>query len=546
MLRAFVCLSLLALGAVSPAPAQDDPHAHHGSVGWVPREILEKPVTLRDGIGRVHEAVSTSSKEAQAFYDQGLAYLHSYVWIEAARSFHQALRLDPKLAMAYVGLSRAFSGLEDPAAAKAALEKAQTLAAGATEWERHRIAVRAKQLEALADLGNTAKHLEYKKVLDDALAEHMDDSELWLLRGNAEEPNAAGRGQRGGAASVAFYEAAMARSPDNFAAHHYMIHSYETIGRIPEALRHGEAYSRLASAVPHAHHMYAHDLRRVGRIEDAISSFRKANELENAYFKTENIPAHMDWHHQHNLDLLATSYQHLGQMKTAERLMREAWALPPTTEYGAFNKKELPGFLLARGRAQEALEAANTLKQSQWPLGRLAGHVYAGHALLALNRMEEGRQELAAAEKALADDKRDAVSWNRRSAEPYLEGLRGEILLRSGQKAEGSALLKEVERKIRAVPGPDAWIQALFRLGAIAQLAREAGDWELAESTARQMLEHDAAYAGTHYALALVAEHKQDWSAARREFAQAEKLWAKADPDLEELSRIRQKLALLQ
>ena len=30
---------------------------------------------------------SKSSKEAQAFYDQGLAYLHSYIWIEAARSF---------------------------------------------------------------------------------------------------------------------------------------------------------------------------------------------------------------------------------------------------------------------------------------------------------------------------------------------------------------------------------------------------------------------------------------------------------------------------
>jgi len=75
--------------------------------------LLDRPVPLRQGIGKVHEAVTTSSPEAQGFYDQGLAYLHSFVWIEAARSFHQALRLDPSLAMAFLGLSDAYIGLQD-------------------------------------------------------------------------------------------------------------------------------------------------------------------------------------------------------------------------------------------------------------------------------------------------------------------------------------------------------------------------------------------------------------------------------------------------
>src|SRR6266550_5931844 len=99
--------ALLVCGAFTVAFAQEDPHAMHMNVGWVPREILERPVTLREGIGTIHEAVTTSSKEAQAFYDQGLAYLHSYVWIEAARSFNEALRLDPKLAIAHAALSLA-------------------------------------------------------------------------------------------------------------------------------------------------------------------------------------------------------------------------------------------------------------------------------------------------------------------------------------------------------------------------------------------------------------------------------------------------------
>lgn len=106
----FICLWLFL--SLPQACAQHEGHAGQEVIGYVPREILEQPVKLRPGIGRVHEPVTTSSPEAQGFYDQGLAYLYSFVWIEAARSFHQALRLDPKLAMAYLGLSYSYSGLE--------------------------------------------------------------------------------------------------------------------------------------------------------------------------------------------------------------------------------------------------------------------------------------------------------------------------------------------------------------------------------------------------------------------------------------------------
>jgi len=92
-------------GAIG-ASAQEEEHASHEAAS-VPREILDRPVTLRTGIGTVHEKVSTNSPEAQAFYDQGLAYLHSFVWIEAIRSFHQALRNDANLGMAYLGLADA-------------------------------------------------------------------------------------------------------------------------------------------------------------------------------------------------------------------------------------------------------------------------------------------------------------------------------------------------------------------------------------------------------------------------------------------------------
>lgn len=303
---AWSALALALLGA-RLSLAQHEGHSMDADIGWVPREVLERPLPLRQGVGNAHEAVSTRSAEAQAYYDQGLNYLHDYVWIEAARSFREALRRDPRLAMAWLGLSRVYSGLDDPAAARQALTEAQALVSNASEKERRRIALRAVQNEALADLADGALQARYKKAIDDALARDIDDPELWLLRGNAEEATAAGRGQRGGAASTAFYLEALRLAPDSSAAHHYLTHSYENIGQIDLALVHGEAYARLAPAIPHAHHMWGHDLRRAGRMDEAIAAFLRTDELERAYYAAESLPAQLDWHHVHNLDLLAGS-----------------------------------------------------------------------------------------------------------------------------------------------------------------------------------------------------------------------------------------------
>src|SRR4051794_21969966 len=131
---------------VLAAALAQDVHAHPAPVSAVALEIAQRAVAIRSGIGTAHDAVSTSSKEAQAFYDQGLAYLHSYVWIEAARSFNQALRIDPKLAMAHAGLTIAYTELNAAAAARAALDRAEAL--GSTDHDKAHIAARALQMAA--------------------------------------------------------------------------------------------------------------------------------------------------------------------------------------------------------------------------------------------------------------------------------------------------------------------------------------------------------------------------------------------------------------
>ena len=94
-----------------PGVARAQENTREQAVLAIPRtsslEVMESSITLTPEAGRLHQEVSTRSAEAQAFYDQGIAYLHSYVWVDAARSFHEALRRDPELAMTHLGLSKA-------------------------------------------------------------------------------------------------------------------------------------------------------------------------------------------------------------------------------------------------------------------------------------------------------------------------------------------------------------------------------------------------------------------------------------------------------
>ena len=511
----------------APVAAQHEDHQLKEAIGWVPKELLDRPLPLREGIGKLHEEVTTSSPQAQAYYDQGLAYLHSYVWIEAARSFHQALRQDPSMAMAYVGLSDAYLGLLDVPSAVEMVEKAKSLSARGSDLERTRITLRALQMNYLQDSGDIKKYFAYREALNDAVTGNPNDAWLWILRGFADEGTPTAHGQGGGVDTIAFYQTALRLTPDNFAAHHYLAHTLENHGPPEEALKETEIYVRAAPAIPHAHHMHGHDLRRTGQTEQAIEEFLKAEELEDNYYQSEKIPPQLDWHHAHNLQLLAMSYQSLGQLKAAEAAFRKAFALPVYTDFADYNRKAWPEFLLDHNRASEALESARELINSEWPMARFAGHTLAGRAQLATGHVDEAKNELTLAERetehiqaAVLKSLNDSVL------------LRAEIMLHERSLEEGNRLMEATMKEIAAVTGPDAWSEALFQIEYIARVAREAGDWTLAEAAARQMIRHDPSYAGGYLALALADKHKGNAPGAAQEFATAQRLWSKADNPL--------------
>ncbi len=97
-------------------------------------------------------------------------------------------------------------------------------------------------------------------------------------------------------------------------------------------------------------------------------------------------------------------------------------------------------------------------------MGRLAGHALAGRAFLAMNRIDDAKNELELAEREM-----EHVPTGSLGALPNAGILRAEILLHDQKFPQADAALKQIEASIRAMPGPDSWSEALFQLQSIAR-----------------------------------------------------------------------------
>jgi tetratricopeptide (TPR) repeat protein len=331
---------------------------------------------------------------------------------------------------------------------------------------------------------------------------------------------------------VPYYQKALALG--GASAHHYLTHAYENSGQYAKAVVDAAAYAASAPTIPHALHMHGHVLRRTGEIAKAIAAFEEADRVEQTYFKTEHIAPELEWHHEHNLDLLGSSYRYVGQTRKAERELKAAFELPSSLAVQMYDKRSWPEFLIAQGRIDEALAAAQILIAHPVSLVKATGYIEAGHAHLAAGRFAQAAEQTNLALRVL----RSAANGQALVA-PALQQVQGEFFLRTGEREKGRAMLRDLARTVRALPGPDNWVQALFTLESVFRAARAAGDWEFAGWAAQQMVDHDPQYGGSHYALGLVARHAGDRAAAQRELTAAARLWSRADEGLAEMADIR-------
>jgi len=465
-------------------------------------EVMKRPVALTDGAGRMHQKVSTDSAEGQAYYDQGIAYLHSYVWVEAARSFHEALSRDPQLAMAHLGLAKAYTGATAYTDAFFHLKKAAEIAAqgNVTEKEARWIALGQQQLDGIfaAPQERSKRLQEYRQAIDELIVLDPDDAHAWVLRGNASERSVSGRGQGGRVASVAYYDAALSRDPEHFAAHHYLVHSYESLGRYDKAGEHGKSYAAAVSGVPHAQHMYAHVLPRLGKWKEALDQLEKADRLQREYFAAGVAPIE-EWHHGHNIHVMGAVHLRMGNYEEVDKLFEEAFHLEVRSlRDGRFTEPWL-GYLLMRGRFEEALSAALEAEKRPLAVARFIAAGRAAEALIALGRIEEAREAQKRLNTYFEEFKRDTNNpiyerLQTRYQERTVNVVEAQLALLGDHPEEAEATLIQLAEGFARSKTLDGWVSGLFRLEELAGAAQRAGRPQLAEALLERMHRIDPEY----------------------------------------------------
>jgi len=148
----------------------------------------QKPAYLMEGVGNLQHPVSTENGEAQKFFDQGLRLVYAFNHDEAARSFHRAAELDPKLAMAWWGVALAvgpnYNLPVDPEHEKIAVEaceKAHALASSATPIEQAYIDAMCKRFSAEVKPDYHQLDINYSKAMADLTHRYPDDLDAATL-----------------------------------------------------------------------------------------------------------------------------------------------------------------------------------------------------------------------------------------------------------------------------------------------------------------------------------------------------------------------------
>jgi tetratricopeptide (TPR) repeat protein len=329
-MNARICCLLTSIAIYATlAPAQ-----HHHEP---PPEQVKSQVKLLKGTGNVHHPVSTANKEAQQFFDQGLAMIYGFNHAEAIRSFRRAAELDPHLAMAHWGIALALgpniNAPMDPDAHKQAyeaLKQAQKLAPHASPREQAYIEAIGKRYaeDPKADVAKLQR--AYADAMRQVAQRFPDDLDaqtlfaeslmnlypwkLWTLDGKPAPVTLE---------AVRVLESVMQRNPDHLGANHYYIHAVEASPEPGRALPAAYRLGKLAPAIGHLVHMPAHVWMRTGDYEQAAQANIDAAAADKAYLEQGGVQGIYLAYYAHNLHFLSAAYSMQGRYADSQRAAEE-------------------------------------------------------------------------------------------------------------------------------------------------------------------------------------------------------------------------------
>lgn len=437
------------------------------------------PAKLMTGQGLSPFPITTRNPQAQKFFDQGVAQMHSFWAREAERSFLQAVALDPEAPMPWWGVAMVAAGDYRPhfqlirdknAAPKGmtpplqraldAAQKAKALAKNGSERERAYInAIVARRQFPLNDAQADAAYIAG---LREVITKYPDEIEaptylaLHLMDGFL-TPNRQPR--PGSMEAVRILKELAGRAPNHPGVHHYVIHGWEGSSFAKDAWASCEQYTALVPEIPHALHMPGHIYSQTGKLKEASASFVAAGNLERAYMKADS--GYGNLHHGHNIHYLSVVQAAAGHYDDALASARELLSFKESEA----EAKQLDNsrtayrqgwFALMRslvwGERWDALLDPATLPVIAKPREQAWSHWARGLAYVAKGDVAKARVEASGMRAALLDFEVQNKAKYPRELGVAEQELHGQVTLASGKISRGLKILSEVsmaERSLR-------------------------------------------------------------------------------------------------
>jgi len=219
-----ILFSPFSLFAQSPpsAPLEEaDKNCRCCNLSRVHPSYLKKlpPPKFREKIGNCSLKITTTSPEAQRWFNHGLNHLHGFWEFEAYRSFLEALKHDPNCAMAYWGICMSLPGNDNEALAErtAALEIALSFSEDISSHEQLYLDMIKKLIS-----GGPAQATDALRKIVRVHPEDLNATAwlgFWLRDGYWED----GSAKSGTEEAITLLKEGLKKQPDHIALNHYLI-----------------------------------------------------------------------------------------------------------------------------------------------------------------------------------------------------------------------------------------------------------------------------------------------------------------------------------
>ena len=325
-------------------------HSYHGEAF---NEGPRQAAVLIDSLAPIAFPTSTSSDAAREYFLQGVSQLHGFWFLEAERSFRQAAKEDPKMAIAFWGM--AMANTNNSKRARGLIDEAKKLRKHAGDHERlyidalDRFLPSAKELEKdeepqskeekeKASDAKKSRALRYIADLEKVLDKYPEDIEakafiaLHLWQSERVGLKLASR-----YAVSALLGEVFAANPMH-PAHHYRIHLWDS-KRPQNALESSALCGPSSPGIAHMWHMPGHIYSRLKRYQDAAWQQEASARVDHAHMTRMRLMPDQIHNFAHNNEWLIRNLLFLGRVSEAIDQAQNLVSLPMHPKFNAPKKR---------------------------------------------------------------------------------------------------------------------------------------------------------------------------------------------------------------